>query len=111
MVPYDLKLSRQKTFANFADFRVSRNLASVAHALFNCNARTNRGERAAGKVHGGEKWLYRRTLYETIQRQCCITLGRPAIFIDAILRSRECNDTRTCVSGQVRPMPHGATPS
>ena len=30
---------------------------------------------------------------ETIQRQCCLILGRPAIFIDAILLSRECNDT------------------
>ena len=34
---------------------------------------------------------------ETIQRQCCLTLGRPAIFIDAILRSRECNDTLVSV--------------
>ena len=34
---------------------------------------------------------------ETIQRQCCLTLGGSAIFIDAILLSLECNDTLVSV--------------
>ena len=45
------------------------------------------------------KWWRDRALLknEMIQRQCCLTLGRPAIFIDAILCSRECNDTLVSV--------------